>query len=88
MQRVFTSNLTDTRVRSIFRAARFGDRTRCPSCNYARRLWELGDDRWRCGRCRKRFGLLTGTWLSHTRFELIEMLRAALLVHVLDTSGP
>ena len=73
MRRVFTSDVTDTQVRSIFRAARFGDRTRCPGCDYARRLWKLGDDRWRCGRCRERFGLLTGTWLSRTRFELIEI---------------
>ena len=73
MRRFFTSHLSDTRIRSIFRAARFGDRTRCPRCGNARRLWPLGDGRWRCQRCRKRFGLLTDTWLSHTRFELPEI---------------
>jgi transposase len=36
-------------------------------------LWPLEDGRWRCGRCRKRFGLLTDTWLSHTRFGLEEI---------------
>lgn len=73
MRRAFTSHLSDTQIRSIFRAARFGDRTRCPRCGYARKLWPLDDDRWRCKRCRKRFGLLTDTWLSHTRFELAEI---------------
>jgi len=28
---------------------------------------------WRCQRCRKRFDLFTGTWLSHTRFEPAEI---------------
>ena len=73
MRRVFTANLSDTQIRSIFRAARFRDRTRCPRCGYARKLWQLQDERWRCKRCRKRFGLLTDTWLSHTRFELAEI---------------
>ncbi len=73
MRRVFTGNLSNARIRSLFRAARFGDRTRCPRCGYARKLWQLEDGRWRCKRCRKRFGLLTDTWLSHTRFELAEI---------------
>ena len=73
MRRVFTNQLSDARIRSIFRAARFGDRTRCPRCGNARKLWQLEDGRWRCPRCRKRFGLLTDTWLSHTRFELPEI---------------
>lgn len=73
MRRVFTADVSDTRTRSIFRAARFGNRTRCPRCGYARELWQLEDGRWRCKRCRKRFGLLTDTWLSHTRFELAEI---------------
>ena len=73
MRRFFTSHLSDARIGSIFRAARFGDRTRCPRCGNARKLWRLEDGRWRCPRCRKRFGLLTDTWLSHTRFELPEI---------------
>lgn len=70
MKRYFTAHLSDTQIESIFRAARFGDRTRCPRCGYARKLWRLDDGRWRCKRCRKRFGLLTDTWLSHTRLDL------------------
>ena len=30
MKRFFTADLSDTQVEAIFRAARFGDRTRCP----------------------------------------------------------
>ncbi len=54
MRRFSTSHLSDTRFRSIFRAARFGGRTRCPHCGNARKLWHLDDGRWRCQRCRKR----------------------------------
>lgn len=61
MRRVFTADLSDTQVQSVFRAARFGDRTRCPECGYARKLWQFEDGRWRYKRCRKRFGLLTDT---------------------------
>lgn len=73
MKRYFTAHLSDTQIEAIFRAARFGDRTRCPQCGYTRKLWRLDDGRWRCKRCRKRFGLLTETWLSHTRLSLGEI---------------
>jgi len=73
MQRFFTQDLSSARIRSLFRAARFGRRTRCPGCGFERKFWPLEDGRWRCGRCRKRFGLLTDTWLSRTRFELGEI---------------
>jgi transposase-like protein len=73
MQRVFTQQFSDTHVRSVFRAARFGARTRCPRCGYARKLWVLGDGRWRCKRCETRFGLTTDTWLARSRFALSEI---------------
>lgn len=73
MRRVFTSDLSGTRILSILRAARFGDRTRCPGCGYTRKLWRRAEDRWRCGRCRKRFGLFTGTWLERVRFSPAEI---------------
>lgn len=72
MRRVFTSDLSDTRVRALARAIRFGDRTRCIDCGYTRKLWRLGDGRWECKRCGKQFGLLSGTWLARTRFSLLE----------------
>ncbi len=73
MRQAFTSDLSDTRVRSIARAIRFGDRTRCIECGYTRKLWQLSDGRWECKRCGKQFGLLTDTWLSRTRFSLAEV---------------
>ena len=74
MRRVFTSDLSRTRIRSILRAARFGDRTRCPECGYTRKFWRLDDGRWRCKRCRKRFGLFTDTPLARESFEPPEIL--------------
>ena len=76
MLRAFTRGLSDARIRSVFRAARFGGRTRCPQCGNTRDLWPLKgakSPRWRCPQCRERFDLLSGTWLSHTRFELAEI---------------
>ena len=73
MRRVFTSDLSFTHVERIVRAARFGDRTRCPECGYTRKFWRLEDGRWRCKRCRKRFGLLTDTPLARERFSLPEI---------------
>lgn len=70
---MFTSDLSFTRVERIFRAARFGDRTRSPECGYTRKLWRLEDGRWRCKRCRKQFGLLTGSPLARKRFSLLEI---------------
>lgn len=73
MNRVFTSSLSCTRIRSILRAEKFGDRTRCPRCFYERKLWTLQDNRWQCPRCKKKFSLLTDTALSSTRFSLPEI---------------
>lgn len=74
MKQVFTSGLSDARIRSTFRAARFGSRTRCPECGYTRKLWKLSDDRWRCGRCRHRFSLTSGTWLAQVRLDPAQIL--------------
>lgn len=74
MRRVFTSDLNDTLVRAIARAIRFGDRTLCPECGYTRKFWRLEDGRWRCKRCRKRFGLFTDTPLARETFEPLEIL--------------
>lgn len=50
MKQVFTANMTRTQIHRIWRAAYFGDRTRCPQCGYARKLWTLTDARWHCPR--------------------------------------
>jgi transposase-like protein len=74
MRRVFTSDLSITRAERILRAARFGGRTRCPECGFTRKFWRLEDGRWRCKRCRKRFGLFTDTPLARESFEPLEIL--------------
>lgn len=70
MKRVFTHHLTCTQIKRRWRAKKFGDRTRCPHCNYARNHWEIEPDQWMCARCERKFGLLTGSWISRTRFDL------------------
>lgn len=73
MRRVFTSELSDTRVRGLARAIQFGDRTRCIDFGYTRKLWRQADVRWECKRCGNLLGLLSGTWLARTRFSLLEI---------------
>lgn len=74
MDRVFTRHLSNAKIRSTWRTTRFGVRTRCPQCDFSRKMWTLGDDRWRCPRCRKTFGLRTDTWISHVSYTLPEIL--------------
>lgn len=73
MRRVFTSDTSDTQAERVFRAIRFGPRTKCIECGFTRKLWQLSDGRWECKRCGKQFGLLTGTQLSHTRLSPAEI---------------
>ncbi len=73
MRRVFTADVSDTRAERIFRAIRFGPRTRCIECGFTRKLWKLPDGRWQCKRCGKQFGLLTGSRLARTRFSPAEI---------------
>ena len=77
MKRVFTADVSDTRAERIFRAIRFGARTKCIECGFTRKFWRLPDGRWECKRCGKQFGLFTGSRLARTRFspaELYELL--------------
>lgn len=73
MKRVFTRGQSDTRIERVFRAIRFGPRTKCIDCGFARKLWKLQDGRWECQRCGKQFGLLTDTWLARTRLSPAEI---------------
>lgn len=66
MKRVFTSDVSDTRVRAIARAVRFGDYTLCIDFGYTRMLWQLSDGRWACKRCGKQFGLLAERYLARS----------------------
>lgn len=74
MKRAFTQTQTCAQIKRRWRAAKFGDRTRCPHCDYARKLYQLEPDRWECSRCGRQFGLFTRSWLNRTRFELPEIL--------------
>lgn len=73
MKQVFTGDLTCTQIHRVWRAAYFGDRTRCPRCGFARKLWTLGDDRWQCPRCHKKFRLGTDTWVARTTISWTAM---------------
>lgn len=70
MKHVFSEQFTRAQIRSIWRTTTFGDRTTCPRCKYQHKHWKLGDDRWRCARCKKTFGLRTDTWLSNVSYSL------------------
>jgi len=73
MKQVFTADLTRTQIHRIWRAAYFGDRTRCPQCGSARKLWTLSDDRWQCPRCHKKFTLGTDTWVARATLSWTAM---------------
>lgn len=74
MERVSTSDLSTRCVESIFRAACFGERTRCPENGYPGKSWRLDDEPWRCCKqCRKRFAVLTDTPLARERCSLPEI---------------
>lgn len=62
--------MSDTELRRVARAIRFGERTRCVACGFSRKLWRLEDGRRQCSRCGKLFGLLTDTWLARSRLSL------------------
>lgn len=74
MNKVFTQDLTCTQTKQLWRAKKFGDRTRCPHCDYTRKHWKISTDRWKCSRCKKQFGLFTNSWINRTTFDLQEVL--------------
>lgn len=74
MKRTFTNDCSFTQAKRLWREAKFGDRTRCPYCNHERKLWSLSDDRWKCSKCQRKFGLFTNSWLSRVQFDLPEIL--------------
>lgn len=55
MRRWFTKGQTPSQIARHFRHARFGGRRTCVRCG---------------SRCRRLFGLLTGTWLARSRLSL------------------
>lgn len=73
LNRAFTQSMTRTQIKRRWRAEKFGDRTRCPHCDYSRKLWNLDSDQWMCPRCERKCGLLTASWIARTRFDLPEV---------------
>jgi transposase len=73
METVFSEKFTRAQIRSIWRTSFFGDRTTCPRCDYQHKHWQLDDDRWRCARCKKTFGLRTDTWIADVSYSLKEI---------------
>lgn len=73
MKNIFTHGESRARVKAIWRTKKFGYKTQCPYCKYRHKFWELGKDKWKCPRCRKKFGIFTKSWLERTRFDLAEI---------------
>lgn len=66
----FSNNLSVTKIKRKFVTAKFGKRTRCPKCNYYRKLYHLQDGRYKCNRCDSRFFITTRTYLAKSRLSL------------------
>lgn len=74
MQHIFTRQYSNTQICSIWRESRFGGRTRCIRCGWTRKFWNLGDCRWECTRCNKKFGWVTDTPISGFALSLRDIL--------------
>lgn len=74
MNHIFTQGFTDTQLHTIWRAAKFGGRTRCIRCGWERKFWHLSDGRWQCSRCKKKFNWLTDTLVAGFKLSLRDML--------------
>lgn len=59
---------TEAKIKKTLRKIIYGKNLRCPWCRL--RKVKISDDRYWCGRCRKHFSLLTGTWLSGMKLNL------------------
>ena len=70
MLKLFSNNLSDTKIKRFFVSAKFGKRTKCPYCNYRRKLYRLQDKRYRCKRCLEKFSITTNTYLANSRLSL------------------
>jgi transposase len=74
MQHIFTSHLTDTQVRKVWRVARFGGRTQCIGCGWKRKFWSLSDGRWQRERCKKKVSWVTETSIAGFELSLRDIL--------------
>ena len=59
---------SETKIKSYIKRIVFGKHLFCPECfsfDVA-----VNDGRYRCGKCRKKFSLLSHTWLANTKLSL------------------
>lgn len=66
-----TAGISERKVRTMLRAIIFRKgRLRCPHCGYFRILSVKQERRYHCTRCRKKFSLLSGTWMKNVKIPL------------------
>lgn len=61
---------SETQIKKFLRRTLFGKNVFCPRCRY-REVWRSRDRYW-CPRCRRRFSLLSYTWLADLKISLPE----------------
>jgi transposase-like protein len=59
---------SETQIRKFMRRVLFGKNVFCPRCRY-REVWKDKERYW-CPRCRRRFSLLSYTWLHDLKLPL------------------
>src|SRR3989344_5048214 len=59
---------SEAQIRKYLRRTLFGKNIFCPTCRS--RLVTVGSNRYRCKDCRRRFSLLSHTWLANLKLPL------------------
>lgn len=62
---------TEAKIRKFIRRILFGKNVFCPECKNRQVI--SSQDRYYCGRCRRRFSLLSHTWLANSKVGLAEL---------------
>ncbi len=66
-----TAGISERKVRMMLRTIIFRKgRLRCPRCGCFRVLSVRNEDRYHCTRCRKKFSVLSGTWMKNVKIPL------------------
>ncbi len=59
---------SDNQIKRFLRKTIYGSHLFCPNC-HSRNVYRY-EDRYRCRKCRRSFGLLSGTWLKNMKLPL------------------
>jgi transposase-like protein len=59
---------SEAQIKKHLRKILFGANLHCPNCNTRKIV--TGNERYWCSRCRRRFSLLSHTWLAHLRLPI------------------